>query len=82
MKKGDAGGKTPKGRPVDRDSTGKPPCPKCANDTSRVINCGILRVPQPEGHPDSFPRQRKCKSCGYVWVTFEQNVLGKPQHVV
>lgn len=59
-------------RAADRDAGGKPPCPKCGSDKSTIPNCGkelFRHVPQ-----GTYPRQRRCRSCRFLWMTMEQNL--------
>lgn len=49
---------------------GKPPCPKCQSDRSKVIDSGVEYLEVPE---DAYPRQRQCLACAHRWFTFEQN---------
>lgn len=51
---------------------GKPPCPKCGHDESRVIDSGPDYVEVPE---DVYARQRRCKLCDHRWFTYEQNCI-------
>jgi hypothetical protein len=56
----------PERRAVDRG--GKPPCPDCGSDDSRVIDSGM-----PTMQPDVYLRRRACVGCGHRWTTYEHN---------
>jgi transcriptional regulator NrdR family protein len=55
------------------DRTPKPPCPKCGDENSKVIDSDVynLRVP-----PGTFSRRRECgvPTCRHKWYTLEQNI--------
>jgi transcriptional regulator NrdR family protein len=51
-----------------RETGGKPPCPRCGSDHSKVIDSGMGKTP-------AYARIREClnQSCLHRWITLEQN---------
>lgn len=52
-----------------KERGGKPPCPRCHSDRSRVIDSDVEYVTAPD---DVYLRQRACLACGRRWITAEQ----------
>lgn len=52
-----------------RDTSGKPPCPTCGYDHSKVTESG--RTSTREG---AYERRRVCLNCGTRWFTAEEFV--------
>lgn len=56
----------PDRRKVERG--GKPPCPHCGSDLSKVIDSGM-----PSTDTTSYQRRRQCLDCHKRWTTYELN---------
>jgi len=54
-------------RKVER--SGKPPCPRCGSDASKVIDTGM-----PTSNALEYRRRRLCERCDYRWTTLEINI--------
>jgi transcriptional regulator NrdR family protein len=52
----------------DRRKHGRPPCPHCSSDWSKVIDSGLNTGPV-----ESFARLRQCLECDHRWKTLEIN---------
>ena len=51
-----------------KERGGKPPCPRCHSDRSKVIDSDLEYVAALD---DVYLRKRECKACGRRWVTAE-----------